>query len=259
MPLTSIPEDKITHMTTTKSLAFFFMITLLAALTVSCADQDGQSAESTKTLSESDLSDSKKRISYALGVSISDQLKRDNVDLDVDAFVMAIKDVQENKDLRLTIEELQAAMLEFQQTQQQRLEDAFKVVAEANKKEGDAYMAENAKKAGVVTTASGLQYKEVVAGDGPKPTAEDTVTVHYRGTLLDGTVFDSSYDRGAPASFPLKGVIAGWTEALQLMPVGAKWELVIPADLAYGSSGAGGHIGPNATLKFEVELLEINK
>ena len=148
-------------------------------------------------------------------------------------------------------------MIEFQKNQRQRQEKSFKLVAETNKKEGETYMAENAKKAGVVTTASGLQYKELVAGNGPKPSVSDTVTVHYRGTLLDGKVFDSSYDRGEPVSFPLSGVIPGWTEGLQLMPVGSKWELVIPSDLAYGPGGTGREIGPNATLKFEVELLGI--
>ena len=204
------------------------------------------------------MSNAKNRISYTLGVNIGSQFKRDNIDLNIDAFAMALKDIQENRALQLTSEELQAAMIEFQQIQQQRQEQALKVIAEANKKEGQAYMVKNAKKTGVVTTASGLQYKELAAGNGPKPTVKDTVTVHYRGTLLDGTVFDSSYDRGTPVSFSLSGVIPGWTEALQLMPVGAKWELVIPSDLAYGPRGTGREIGPNATLKFEVELLKIN-
>ncbi|HEY7160344.1 MAG TPA: FKBP-type peptidyl-prolyl cis-trans isomerase, partial [Acidobacteriota bacterium] len=129
--------------------------------------------------------------------------------------------------------------------------------AEDNKKKGDAFLAENKTKEGVVTTASGLQYKVLRPGKGPKPKLEDTVTTHYRGTLLDGTEFDSSYKRNEPVSFQLKGVIPGWTEALQLMETGAKWQIFIPADLAYGPKGAGGVIGPNETLIFEVELISI--
>ena len=124
-------------------------------------------------------------------------------------------------------------------------------------RDGEAFLKENATKEGVVTTESGLQYKIVTAGEGPKPGAEDVVKVHYRGTLLDGTEFDSSYKRGEPVTFPVGGVIPGWVEALQLMPVGSKWELFIPSGLAYGPGGAGGQIGPNSTLKFEVELLSI--
>ena len=237
----------------TKRFAVLFTITLF---TVSCGDPESVSTDSA-TSSGSGLSDANKRISYTLGVNIGNQLKRDNIDIDIDSFAMALADVEKNRTLQLTSEELQASMIEFQKNQRQRQEKSFKLVAETNKKEGETYMAENAKKAGVVTTASGLQYKELVAGNGPKPSATDTVTVHYRGTLLDGTVFDSSYDRGEPVSFPLSGVIPGWTEGLQLMPVGSKWELVIPSDLAYGPGGTGREIGPNATLKFEVELLGI--
>jgi len=128
---------------------------------------------------------------------------------------------------------------------------------EKNKVDGEAFLAANAQKDGVVVTDTGLQYKVITAGDGAKPQATDTVTVHYRGTLIDGTEFDSSYSRGEPATFPVQGVISGWVEALQLMSVGDKYELTIPSDLAYGPAGTGGDIGPNATLIFEVELLEI--
>ncbi|HMC32030.1 MAG TPA: FKBP-type peptidyl-prolyl cis-trans isomerase, partial [Candidatus Angelobacter sp.] len=133
----------------------------------------------------------------------------------------------------------------------------MKLATENNKKEGDAFLAANKTKPGVVTLPSGLQYKIVKAGTGPKPAATDTVVCNYRGTLIDGKEFDSSYKRGEPATFPVSGVIKGWTEALQLMPVGSKWELYIPPDLAYGARGAGADIGPNATLLFEVELLSI--
>jgi FKBP-type peptidyl-prolyl cis-trans isomerase len=238
--------------TTIKTLAVLFTVTLLIA---SCSDQQDKPVESADGV---DLSAFKQQISYFFGANIGEQFKRDGIDLDTDVFVMALMDVQKNRALQLTPEELQAAMTQFQQTQQQRKEQTLNVIAEANKKEGKSYMEENAKKEGVVTTASGLQHKELVAGDGLKPTAADTVTVNYRGTLLDGTVFDSSYDRGKPVSFPLSGVIPGWTEALQLMPVGSKWELTIPSNLAYGPGGISREIGPNATLKFEVELLKIN-
>jgi FKBP-type peptidyl-prolyl cis-trans isomerase FklB len=135
----------------------------------------------------------------------------------------------------------------------------MKAVGEKNKKDGEAFLAENKKKEGVVTLPSGLQYKIVTAGIGKKPKSEETVTVNYRGTLIDGTEFDSSIKRGQPATFPCHGVIKGWTEALQLMPVGSKWQLFVPSELAYGAQGAGGIIGPDATLIFEVELLSISK
>ncbi len=133
----------------------------------------------------------------------------------------------------------------------------MKLAGDANQKEGAAFLAANKTKEGVVTTSSGLQYKILKQGDGPKPTATDSVVCNYKGTLINGTEFDSSYKRGQPATFPVNGVIKGWTEALQLMPTGSKWQLFVPADLAYGARGAGQDIGPNATLIFEVELLSI--
>jgi len=148
---------------------------------------------------------------------------------------------------------------EMQQRSAKLREEAARRIPERNKKEGDAFLAKNKTAAGVKTTASGLQYKVITAGKGERPKAEDTVTVNYRGTLLDGTEFDSSYKRNQPATFPVKGVIPGWTEALQLMPVGSKWMLYIPPQLAYGERGAGRMIGPNSTLVFEVELLSIGE
>ena len=136
-------------------------------------------------------------------------------------------------------------------------EEKMKLAGDANQKEGAAFLAANKTKEGVVTTSSGLQYKVLKQGDGPKPTATDSVVCNYKGTLINGTEFDSSYKRGQPATFPVNGVIKGWTEALQLMPTGSKWQLFVPADLAYGARGAGQDIGPNATLIFEVELLSI--
>jgi FKBP-type peptidyl-prolyl cis-trans isomerase FklB len=138
-------------------------------------------------------------------------------------------------------------------------QELAKMAGEKNQKEGEAFLAENKKKEGVITLPSGLQYKVIKAGSGNKPKATDTVTVHYQGTLVNGTEFDSSYRRGQPVSFPVNGVIPGWTEALQLMEAGAKWQIVIPSNLAYGDRGAGPQIGPNATLIFEIELISIQE
>ena len=157
----------------------------------------------------------------------------------------------------MTAEEIAETMQAFQQQQMAKMQEEQAAAGAKNAEAGEAFLAENGKQEGVVTTDSGLQYKVVTKGDGAKPKADDLVSVHYKGTLLDGKEFDSSYKRGEPAEFGVNQVIPGWTEALQLMPVGSKWELVIPADLAYGPGGAGGDIGPNSTLQFEVELLEI--
>ena len=149
--------------------------------------------------------------------------------------------------------------MEVQNDLRKKQQEKMQVMGEANKKEGEAFLATNKAKQGVVTLPSGLQYKILKEGTGPKPTATDSVVCNYRGTLINGTEFDSSYKRGQPATFPVVGVIKGWTEALQLMPVGSKWQLVIPSSLAYGERGAGGDIGPNATLIFEVELMSIQE
>lgn len=207
------------------------------------------------------------RISYIVGQNVASQFKRDGLTLDKDAFILAADDVYSESESKLSTEQIQQTVTEIQEKAQalqaaaQEAEEAeIAKLAVQNKADGEAYLAANGAKEGVTTTDSGLQYKEIVAGEGEEtPTESDTVTVHYRGTLIDGTEFDSSYSRNAPATFPLGGVIPGWTEALQLMNVGDKFELVIPSDLAYGPAGAGANIGPNATLLFEVELLEIVK
>ncbi len=200
------------------------------------------------------------RISYTMGAGFAERVRGDDLELDVSAFAAGMRDVMEEKELRMTQEQMMQEMQAFQTRQMQKMQAAQEKAAEDNKAAGEAFLAENANKEGVVTTASGLQYKVLSEGSGEKPTLEDTVEVHYKGTLLDGTEFDSSYKRDATVSFPVKGVIAGWTEALQLMPVGSKWQLFIPSDLAYGPQGAGrGPIGPNATLIFEVELIDIKE
>lgn len=202
---------------------------------------------------DSELKSDKEKFSYAVGVQIGQDLKRNGMDIDAAALAMAVEDITSGKALRLTGEEMQAIFMDFQQKQAAKQE----LAASANRAEGEKFLAENKTKTGVVELPSGLQYKVITAGSGKQPTATDSVSVHYRGTLLNGTEFDSSYSRGQPASFPVNGVIKGWTEALQLMKEGAKWQLFIPSDLAYGLRGAGGDIGPNAVLQFEVELLEV--
>ena len=195
------------------------------------------------------------KFSYTVGVQMGQTLKRDAKDIDVDLVARAIKDVLGDKKLQLSQEDMQKTMESFQQKQQQKQASA----ADKNDKAGAEYLAANKKKDGVVETASGLQYKVIKAGSGDKAKATDTVVVHYKGTLINGTEFDSSYKRNEPTSFRVNQVIQGWQEALQLMSPGAKYQLAIPGKLAYGPRGAGGQIGPNETLLFDVELLEIKK
>jgi FKBP-type peptidyl-prolyl cis-trans isomerase FklB len=204
------------------------------------------------------LKTQKDKASYAIGLNIGKSMHKDSVDVDPNILLRGMKDGLAGAKPLLTDEEAKAAMVALQADLRKKGEEKMLVQGEANKKQGDAFLAENKTKDGVVTLPSGLQYKILKEGTGPKPTATDTVVCNYKGTLLDNTEFDSSYKRGQPATFPVSGVIKGWTEALQLMPVGSKWELFIPADLAYGARGGpGGGIGPNAALVFEVELMSI--
>jgi FKBP-type peptidyl-prolyl cis-trans isomerase len=199
----------------------------------------------------------KERLSYIVGENMATQLKNDGLELDTNALVLAVIDVATGQPSRLSADEKRSTVEQVQKESQARQEAAHAEKSAKNKTEGAAYLAENSKKEGVTTTDSGLQYKSLATGNGEKPKASDTVKVHYRGTLIDGTVFDSSYDRGEPAVFPVTGVISGWVEALQLMNVGDKLELTIPSHLAYGANGSGPVIGPDAVLVFEVELLGI--
>ncbi|MGH1487195.1 MAG: FKBP-type peptidyl-prolyl cis-trans isomerase [Cellvibrionaceae bacterium] len=238
------------------------MISVAAMTLVACGDKSAEQAD----VAEPTLESVEQRLSYMVGNNMAKQFKRDEVDIDISALTLGIQDSMADKESRLseeqvqqTIATLQERAQERQKTQQAEQEKEKAELGEKNKAEGAAFLAENASKEGVVTTDSGLQYKELVAGDGPTPSADDTVSVHYKGTLIDGTEFDSSYGRGEPATFPVTGVIPGWVEALQLMNKGDKWELYIPSDLAYGPGGTGGPIGPNATLVFEVELLDVIK
>ncbi|MDJ0956224.1 MAG: FKBP-type peptidyl-prolyl cis-trans isomerase [Arenicellales bacterium] len=198
------------------------------------------------------LTTQKERLSYTIGVSIAERV-RQNMDLDVDALTQAIRDVLTGNELKLTPEQMQAAMNE----ERKKLEEIQLALAAKNKEAGDQFLSMNGQKEGVIQTDSGLQYEIIEEGTGEKPALTDTVVVHYRGTLIDGTEFDSSYRRNTPATFQVNGVIQGWQEGLQLMPAGSKWKLYVPSHLAYGEQGAGGSIGPNETLIFEVELREI--
>jgi FKBP-type peptidyl-prolyl cis-trans isomerase FklB len=199
------------------------------------------------------------KFGYALGGNIANQIKRDQLTIDADAVAAAIKDVFAGKESALTPEEVQKIMSSVQEKAMANQQKVASEQGDKNGKEETEYLEKNGKKAGVKTTASGLQYEVVSEGKGDKPTANDTVKVHYHGTLLSGKVFDSSVDRKEPAEFPVSGVIPGWVEGLQLMTVGSKYKFTIPSKLAYGANGAGADIGPNSCLQFDVELLEIKK
>lgn len=201
---------------------------------------------------KAELKTDQEKNGYSVGYDIGRSLQRQLTDVDAESMARGLKDAMGGVAPALPDQEIQQRFATVRQ-------ESAKKIVEKNKKDGEAFLAKKKGEKGVKTTASGLQYKVITAGKGKQPTAEDTVTVNYRGTLIDGTEFDSSYKRNQPATFPVKGVIAGWTEALPLMKEGSKWMLYIPANLAYGERGAGNMIGPNSTLIFEVELLSIGK
>jgi FKBP-type peptidyl-prolyl cis-trans isomerase FklB len=207
------------------------------------------------------LKTQKEKASYALGMKIGGDLRKQGVNAAVDPALAArgFKDALAGSKLQLSDDEMRAVLMQLQNQVRDKQQAKAHEEGSAARKEGADFLAANKSKEGVVTLPSGLQYKILKEGVGPKPTATDTVSCNYRGTLLNGKEFDSSYKRGEPTSFPVSGVIKGWTEALQLMPVGSKWQLFIPADMAYGDRGAGGDIGPGETLIFEVELLSIGE
>lgn len=223
-------------------------ISLIASFTSVAADAP------LKTLNE--------KASYIMGMNLGKQMSAQRSTIELNQVIMGITDAYNGNPLKMTQAEMQAAAEEFQkqaQAEQEKLLAEKKAIADKNLKEGQDFLESNKKKDGVKTLASGLQYKILKAGDGAMPKATDTVVTHYRGNLISGEVFDSSHKRGQPATFPVSGVIKGWTEALQKMKVGGKWQLFVPADLAYGERGAGQKIGPNSVLIFEIELLEIKK
>jgi FKBP-type peptidyl-prolyl cis-trans isomerase FklB len=199
------------------------------------------------------------RLSYIMGTSVAENFKRDDIKIDYEAFKQAVNDVMNDKELALSNAERRKAIKEIRDISNAKKDKEITAKSLINVKAGKAYLEENAKKDGVVVTKSGLQYKEITKGKGDKPKSTDKVKVHYKGTLIDGTEFDSSYKRGTPATFPVTGVIKGWIEALQLMNEGDKFQLAIPSELAYGKRGSGAKIGPDTTLLFDVELIEIVK
>ena len=222
---------------------------LLAALSVSACEGGPGSSASLETDTQ--------KASYAIGRNVGQNLAAASDHLDLDAFSRGVADMMAEREAPVPEEELQAALQAFSQTIREAQDAERTAASETNRREGEAFLAENAEREGVTTTESGLQYEVLEPGDGPTPAADDQVTIHYRGTLPDGTEFDSSYERGQPATFGVSGVIPGFTEALQLMPVGSKYRFVIPSDLAYGPQGSPPAIGPDQALVFEVEMLEI--
>ncbi len=226
-----------------------------------CNDQSSTATTTESTAAEApagiSLETSEQRLSYGIAFGLGQRMAADGVPMDAEAFSAGLIDAMEGAEPRLTQEEIATEMEAYQEKAAAEQASAQAAIGEANAAASAAFLAENATREGVVVTESGLQYEILEAGDGPKPTLEDSVEVHYRGTLIDGTEFDSSYGRDQTVTFGVGQVIAGWTEALQLMPVGSKWKLAIPSDLGYGAGGAGQMIGPNAALIFEVELIAI--
>jgi FKBP-type peptidyl-prolyl cis-trans isomerase len=227
---------------------------LLALIVAACSQQTDQTSAEAETVA---LDTTDKRLSYGIAYGLGERLQADGVPLDVDAFSLGLRHSFEGEERLLSQEEIGQEMQAYQARRQEERAALAEAAAMENAEAGEAFRATNASAEGVVTTESGLQYKVVREGDGPRPMATDTVEVNYRGTLIDGTEFDSSYARGSSVSFALNQVIPGWTEGLQLMPVGSAFQFVIPPELAYGAGGAGQTIGPNATLIFDVELLQI--
>lgn len=208
------------------------------------------------------LKTEKEKISYSIGLGVGSNLQQQGLDkevIQIQALMQGISDILHNKKLLLSESDIKETMDRFKEQMIAKIEKKNMEQGKKNAKEGEAFLSKNKKKRNVVTLASGLQYQVIKEGSGDTPSANDTVVTHYKGTLIDGTVFDSSYARKQPATFPVKNVIKGWTEALQLMKAGSKWKLFIPSHLAYGSRGAGRAIGPNSTLIFDIELLEVKK
>jgi FKBP-type peptidyl-prolyl cis-trans isomerase FklB len=203
------------------------------------------------------LKDQKDKVSYAIGVDIANSLRRQSIEVNPDVLVQGIKDNLLKRKTLLSEQEMRDVLTVFQREMLTKQGELRKEIGEKNRKEGQAFLTANKQKSGIMVRPSGLQYKELQAGTGQTPKATDTVVAHYRGMLIDGTEFDSSYRRGAPTNFQVTGVIPGWTEALQLMKVGAKWQIFVPTELAYGERGVGDVIPPNAALIFEIELLGV--
>lgn len=236
----------------TRYTGMFTLSLVLSLVTTACSNDSADKNQGA-------LGSLQQKASYSYGVDVAQRLKQQGIELDINALNRGIADAYNGNALILSDEERLQAKTEFQAQLRDSLVKKQQELAKKNLEEGKAFLAENAKRPGVITTESGLQYKILATGDGKQPKENDIVTTHYKGTLIDGRVFDSSYDRGKPASFPVNGVIKGWTEALQLMHVGDKWQLFIPSDLAYGPTRRSELIEPNSTLIFEIELLDVKK
>lgn len=237
-----------------KLTAFAALALLMSACSNQATGQKGRNVPLASTIDS---------VSYGVGSDVGHNLKMNlkqaGLDsLNLDAMFAGMRDAMDSTE-RISTDKVKAVVQAYMIAAQKKVMDAQEKKAEGNLAEGRAFLAENGKKPGIVTTATGLQYEVLQMGNGPKPTADQTVKVNYRGTLINGQEFDSSYKRGEPAEFPVNAVIPGWTEALQLMPVGSRWKLFIPSDLAYGQRGAGADIPGNSTLIFEVELMDIVK
>ena len=235
---------------------YVIVATALAAL-VACKGEAGSDAAAQPE--SAPLQSEDQKASYAIGQRFGEGMGRDLKELDIKAFYQGFEDGFNGRESQMSQEEMVAAMNALQARKVKEQQEAQSKALEVNKSSGETFLAENKAREGVTVTESGLQYEVITKGEGETPDANDKVNVHYHGTLPDGTVFDSSVERGEAISFPVNGVIKGWTEALQLMKVGDKWKLVIPSDLAYGARGAGPKIGPNQVLVFEVELLGVEK
>jgi FKBP-type peptidyl-prolyl cis-trans isomerase FklB len=238
----------------TRILSYAVLCLLSACATVDAAKVDSDKP-TPSTADASKLDSEQQKLSYAFGYNVGQKIRTEIPQLDETAFGQALHDAMTEKASRLSDAETQAVVASYQKKRQEEVAKR----AETNLKAGQEFLAANKKKKDVVTLPSGLQYKIIKSAKGDKPTASDSVVAHYRGTLIDGKEFDSSIKRGEPATFPVNGVIPGWQQALPLMPVGSKWQVFIPAELAYGAHGSGGSIGPNETLIFEIELLKIEK
>ncbi len=236
-----------------KPVSTTISLIVLSTLLIACNHKGSDVAETVKL--ESDTN----KASYSIGVQMGTQIATIKDFINEDAILMGFKDSFAGKEPQISQEDMKLAMQAFQQKMAEQKQAEQKVAATSNKADGDKFLSENKSKEGIKTTESGLQYKVLVEGKGATPAATDTVVTHYVGTSINGNEFDSSYKRNSPATFPVNGVIKGWTEALQLMKVGARWQLFIPSELAYGARGAGANIGPNEVLIFEIELLEIKK
>jgi len=232
-------------------LALLAVVVLLAATAVTAQDTQVKTAPAFANQTD--------KISYAIGVDIANNFKKQGIEISPEQFAKGLADAWSGGKVLLTDDEVKATLTAFQNEMRTKMQEKAKVLGDKNRKDGEVFLAANKTQPDVKATASGLQYKVIKEGTGAKPTAEDTVSVHYKGTLIDGTEFDSSYKANKPVTFTVRGVIPGWTEALQLMTVGSKYQLFIPSNLAYAERGAGAIIGPNSTLVFEVELLSIEK